>query len=197
MKGEDTLKFTNSIILLSKLLSKIEDRFFARKLYEKVSDFVSAFVEQRTSPFSTSHNISPDLLNSINNLLDHLDYLKHDSKLDSASLFLAQRNLLKFKLHILKKKNDIPAIIDAATSKLAKPKPKLIRLILKSNSNKERIFNFVKDTPDVRTKDIMDEFRTLSGRTIKRNLKELTDEGFLRKRSEESGAVYYLPADLN
>ena len=62
--------------------------------------------------------------------------------------------------------------------------------MLKYDSNKERIFNFIQKTQEVRTKDIMSEFNILSSRTVKRNLKELTDQGFVKK-IVEAGAVYY------
>ena len=67
---------------------------------------------------------------------------------------------------------------------------KSARLALKPDSNKEQIFNYIKKTPDIRTKEIMSEFSALSGRTVKRSLKELTDGGFLKKRSD-GAAVYY------
>jgi DeoR/GlpR family transcriptional regulator of sugar metabolism len=57
-------------------------------------------------------------------------------------------------------------------------------------TNKDQIFNYIKKTPDIRTKEVMTEFSALSGRTVKRNLKELIDEGFLKKKSD-GVAVYY------
>src|SRR3989344_5220271 len=161
-----------------------------------------------------SHNVAVrDLLNSINNLLDYLEYLAHISENNTSSLLVAQRNLLKFKLHILQKNkkekvgrapltSDVQRPSDVAnlpsevpvTASVAISKPsvrnKPARLVLKTDSNKEQIFNYIKKTPDVRTKEIMSEFSALSGRTVKRNLKELADEGFLKKRSD-GAAVYY------
>ena len=61
---------------------------------------------------------------------------------------------------------------------------------LKESSNKERIFNFIKRSPNSRTKEIIDEFNILSERTVKRNLKELTTEGLVRKLAKDKG-VYY------
>ena len=215
MEREDILKFTNSIVLLSKLLTKVEDKFLREKLYGKMSDMVSAFVEQRTGPSLASHNVaSKDLLNSINNILDYLEYLAHISKNDTTPLLLAQRNLLKFKLHILKRNkykevsrtsdvsrltSDVAPTPDVVNSAILISKPsvrtKPARLVLKSNSSKEQIFNYIKKTPEVRTKDVMSEFNALSGRTVKRSLKELTDEGFLKKRSDGI-AVYYLATEI-
>lgn len=223
MEREDVLKFTNSVILLSKLFARIEDKFLKQKLHGKISDFVFVFIEQKNIHSSTSHKSGfrnaesvaksdeivqrehvaqsrhKDLINAINNLIDYLEHLAHISKNNTTPLFLAQRNLLKFKLHILKKnkvcKSAKGVTAEITTSKLS-VKPGSVRLALKSNSSKERIFSFIKKTPDVRTKEVMSEFSALSSRTVKRNLKELTDEGLLKKRSD-GVAVYYLAADLN
>lgn len=206
MGREDILKFTNSIILLAKLLTKIEDKFLAQKLHNKISNMVSAYVMQ----YEASHNIScQSLANSIDNILDYLELLAHNSRSDGTPLLLAQRNLLKFKLHILKQTNlgaskAVPAVKVNGTLPLMpeirtlKPilKNKSMRSVLKSDSSKERIYNFIKKFPDARTKEIIDEFNALSDRTVKRNLRELIDEGFLKKKSE-NGAVYYLAAERN
>lgn len=199
MEREDILKFTNSIILVAKLFTKIEDGFLKEKLFRKTADFVLAFIEQKSGQSPKSHNVSNDLTNSTNNLLDYLEYLAHISKSNATPLLVAQRNLLKFKLHILKQKkkgkggtSDVPRPSDVVDS--VSPKPAVRRLRLKSNSNKERIFNYIKKTPDVRTKDVLSEFNALSGRTVKRSLKELIDEGFLTKRSD-GVAVYYFVND--
>ncbi|MBI2674251.1 MAG: DeoR family transcriptional regulator [Candidatus Yanofskybacteria bacterium] len=247
MEREDITKFINSIILLSKLFTTTEDRFLKQKLYDKLSRFVSAFVTERKNNYSyASYNLGfrninnvaksndivqrstnvaqyhhQNLLNSTDNILDYLEYLAHISKNNTTPLLVAQRNLLKFKLHILQNNkvsknekrvsetslvsdvapltSDTPRPSDAVHSSIISPailvsKPsarnKPARLALKTDSNKEQIFNYVKKTPDVRTKEIMSEFSALSARTVKRNLKELADEGFLKKRSD-GVAVYY------
>jgi len=230
MEKENILKFTNSIILVSKLLDKIEDKFLARKLYEKISDMISAFISvqrvditkkindhaaseasvRSNSPLLVSHNIlHRNLINSFDNLLDYLEYLTHIFKSDVTPLLVVQRNLLKLKLHVLKQINigshkpevteravlasNIPIRFDEQILK-ANPKRRTKKFDLKQGSNKEKIMNFVKKFPDVRTKEIIDEFNILSGRTVKRNLRELTDEGFLKKKSE-GGAVYYFSVE--
>ena len=205
---EDILKFTNSVILLSKLFARIEDKFLKQKLHGKISDFVSAFIEQKSihSPEYVAQSRHKDLINAINNLIDYLEHLAHISKNNTTPLFLAQINLLKFKLHILKQKRrgktgkaltsdacpvGSPAGDSFGVVNSSIKKPRFTRLALRSNSNKELIFNFIKKTPDVRTKEVMSKFSALSSRTVKRSLKELTDEGFLKKRSD-GAAMYYI-----
>lgn len=209
MEREYISKFTNSVIFLSKLFTTVEDKFLKQKLHEKLSDFIFAFIEQKDGCSLASHNvISKDVLGPINNLLDYLEYLAHISKGNTTPLLLAQKNLLKFKLYIIKQNKvekvskaadiinlspKVPVTADVTTSKLP-VRTRLMRLAPKSNSNKEQIFNYIKKTPDVRTKDVVSKFSVLSGRTVKRNLKELIDDGLLSKKSD-SGAVYYFIND--
>ncbi|MBI4160729.1 MAG: winged helix-turn-helix domain-containing protein [Candidatus Yanofskybacteria bacterium] len=270
MEKEDILKFTNTIIVLSKLFTTMEDRFLKQKLHGKLSDFVFAFVtEQKNNYPHTSRNLGfrninniaksddivqrstnvvqyhhRNLLNSINNLLDHLEYLAHISKDNTTPLLVAQRNLLKFKFRVLQKDKKgkvdrAPLTSDVVPLTSEAPRPSDVRppvpasggssgVVVNSDvvnsailisrpaaeveqvfgkqgpvpsaqrkknfgtgtTNKEQIFNYIKKTPDIRTKEIMSEFSALSGRTVKRSLKELTDEGFLKKRSD-GAAVYY------
>lgn len=200
---EEILKFTSSVIMLSKLLARIEDRFLIRKLYEKISDIVAKFIVFQ-SPATASHNISrQNLINVIDNLLDYMEYLTHDSKLDTTPLLIAQKNLLKFKLSVLRRRKlnkttgtDIKSAdgnvpVSAVNKVKSGSKIRNENLLLKLNSSKDKIFNFIKKFPETRTKEIIDEFSALSGRTVKRNLKELVDEGLLMKKVE-GNAVYYL-----
>src|SRR3989344_5969326 len=222
MEREDTLKFINSVVLLSKLLAKVEERFLAEKLYGKISDMVLVFIEyvvetelRRAESIAKSNSAAQhpinvaqyyykNLLNSIRGVLDCLEYLEHDTKNNITPLLLAHKNLLKLKLHILKH-SQVTKLIEKKTESQPtsvseiKIKPALKNKAagspLKSNSSKEKIFNFIKRFPDVRTKKIISEFNALSDRTVKRNLKELIDEGLLKKKSED-GAVYYLVTNL-
>jgi len=274
MEKGNILKFTHSVILLSKILTVVEDRFLKRKFYEKLFDFVFAFVMEQhsenvaqTELRNISKNVAQlphvvqrehvaqhghkDLLNSIDNLLDYLEYLVHISKSNATPLLVAQRNLLKFKLHILQKSKVVKnakgvsettptsdvaptsAVVNSGVVNLSSEIPVAVSkqgsvfsaqrnvnigigtggtgmegtgtkgqgvaqrkrnigigTFGTGTSNKEQIFNYIKKTPDIRTKEIMSEFSALSGRTVKRSLKELTDEGFLKKRSD-GAAVYY------
>ena len=86
--------FTNSVIFLVKLFAGLKDKFLAQKLYDKISEFVAGYIKLFNSKGggveseSTSHNMRlRDLLNSLDGLLELLDYLEH-SKLVSATPLL-------------------------------------------------------------------------------------------------------------
>ena len=196
---EDGLKnFISSTVFLVKLFAGLKDKFLAQKLYDKISGFIAGYVKLfglRGEGFNImSHNIMlKDLLNSVDGLLELLDYLEHSKIVPTSPLLYARRNLLDFKLGLIKShqhqlvpsvpklKEDKPV---AFVSKNVQPRN------LKESSSKERILNFIKKSPNSRTKEIIYEFSILSNRTVKRNLKELLDEGFIKKISKDN-AVYY------
>lgn len=197
MEEESLKNFTNSVIFLVKLFSGLKDKFLAQKLYDKISGFIASFIRlagpREESDIIVSHNINYlELKNCINGLLELLDYLEHSKLVSTTPLLYARRNLLDFKLGILK-------LYHRPVQPVSKPKevrqtnavPKINHpKSLKERSNKERIFNFIKHSPSSRTKEIIHEFSILSERTVKRNLKELATEGLIRKWSKDKG-VYY------
>ncbi len=195
---DSTKNFVNSIIFLVKIFNGLKDKFLSQKLYDKISGFVADYI--KLSNFgeedadSVSHNVAlKDLLNSVDNLLELLDYLEHSKAVSVTPLLYARKNLLDSKLNLVKLRYQ--SIQPKPKSKEGKPiihhVSKNVRSKnLKESSNKERIFSFIKKSPNSRTKEIIEEFNILSERTVKRNLKELMTEGLVRKFAKDKG-VYY------
>lgn len=203
MEEESLKNFTNSLIFLVKLFAGLKDKFLAQKLYDNISGFITGYIRLLNSKGSesedehTSHNIRLiELKNSVNALLEILDYLEHSKLISTTPLLYARRNLLDFKLGLVRLRYQ--SIQLKSKPKENKPENKPSVFVskniqprnLKESSNKERIFNFIKHSPNSRTKDIIGEFNVLSERTVKRNLKELTTEGLIRKWAKDNG-VYY------
>ena len=65
-----------------------------------------------------------------------------------------------------------------------------IALRSKSISSKDKILNFIRKTKKIRTRDLVEQFSVFSKRTVKRTLKELIDDGVIKKEEDER-AVYY------
>ncbi len=199
MEEESIKNFINSIIFLVKLFTGLKDKFLAQKLYDKISSFIAGYIRlfnskrEGAESSEVSHNINfIELKNTVDNLLEFLDYLEHSKPVSTTPLLYARKNLLNFKLDLVKLRYQ--PIQPVPKPKESKPSALVPRNVaaknLKESSNKERIFNFIKRSPNSRTKEIIEEFSVLSKRTVKRNLKELTEEGFLRKWSKDKG-VYY------
>lgn len=200
MEEDSPKNFINSIIFLVKLFAGLKDKFLAQKLYDKISEFIAGHIKlfnvkgkEETTPCNVAQYYTfIELKNRIDGLLELLDYLEHSKSVSATPLLYARRNLLDFKLNLIrlqhqsvqfasKPKENKPII---TASKNIQPKN------LKESSNKDKIFNFIKRSPNSRTKEIIEEFNILSERTVKRNLKELTSEGLVRKFAKDKG-IYY------
>lgn len=223
MEEESLKNFINSTIFLVKLFAGLKDKFLAQKLYDKISGFIAGYIRlfnskreeedaSHNSDFATSKDFAKsqdivqhkiyvaqypvlkDLLNTVDNLLEFLDYLEHSKPASTTPLLYARKNILSFKLDLVKLRHQPVSV--AFKQKENRPRKLPTSQVgnkprnLKESSNKEKIFNFIKRSPNSRTKEIVEEFSILSERTVKRNLKELTEEGLLRKWSKDNG-VYY------
>ncbi len=182
---EDRVKnFINTVIFVSRIFSGLKDKFLARKLYDKLSDFVAVY---SLPPRDNVAQYNTTLLTAVDALLELLDYLEHSKTVAIAPLLYARRSLFSFKLQSMR----IPAKPEVAEKekKEVSPAPKQKKEVSVSG-NKERIYNYIKHSPNSRTKDIVYEFSVLSDRTVKRNLKELISEGLVKK-SSKNNAVFY------
>ena len=207
---EDSVKnFINTVIFVSRIFSGLKDKFLARKLYNKLSDFIAAYIAQRgfsninvaKSGYIVQHRdvaqySQLDIKVATDSLLDLLDYLEHSKAVVATPLSYARRSLFALKLqliriqpkqHIVKKER---AASRAAPKINLRPELRSREKEINLSGNKEKILNYIKRSPDSRTKDIIYEFSVLSGRTVKRNLKELVDDGLLKKVSKDK-AIYY------
>ncbi len=198
MEEKSFKNFANSIISLVKLLVGLKDKFLAQKLYNKTVGLIAGYIGllnyREGNNSIASHNIKAnDLKNIVDGLLDFLELLEYSKYVSPTPLLYARKNLLNFKLDLVRKFYHKP-IQTVFKQNENKPTPVTFRKTLqknhKGNSNKERIFNFIKHSPNSRTKEIVEEFSALSERTVKRNLKELIQEGLVSKEAKNN-AVYY------
>ena len=180
MTEERTKNFINTVIFVSRIFSGLKDKFLARKLYDKLSDFVSAYVAQSQDG---------DIKVATDFLLELLDYLEHSKIVAATPLLYARRSLFAFKLQLIRTQPEQPIVEKERAASPAAPK---IKKEINLSGNKEKILNYIKHSPDSRTKDIIYEFSVLSERTVKRNLKELVSEGLVKKSSKDNAVFYHV-----
>lgn len=199
--GENVQKFTVAVIMLAKIFPGIRDEFFAKIFYRKLCRLVSAYVRFVGEPDSPGvAQYRTDCIGALNQCLEMLEYFSHLKMVPPTPLLFADHALLRLRLEltsavpqkIKKETESAPKKEIAARPQRTKKEKKEMKL----NTNQEGIFNFVKRFPNVRTKDVIEQFSAISQRTVKRNLKELVSSGFLHKRSENK-AVFYSAADSN
>ena len=213
--AEDSLKnFVDSVIFLTRVFNGLKDGFFIRRLYFKIYDFTSAYLAfLNKGKGSTEFDVAQyepgrNLINKVNNLCELLDYIEHSDSSINNPLLISRKKLLELKIKLLNhikeiKPNAKPAeqnkkriVSNQTVKKDAEISVDAVENINVLSVNKEKIMDFVKRFKNVRAKDIVDNFDSLSIRTIKRNLKELTDKGYLVRKSENS-AVFYSVNNLS
>lgn len=175
----------------SKIILNLEDEFFKKKLFSKLTKLIRQYISvaQYKEGFNT-------LNAEINNLIETIDYIVYSNSANPTPLLLLKRRVLNFKLLLLKnlKKLKVSKIETEKESKVdpvdRKSKSPPILKRKESISNKEKILSFIKRQDKIRAKDVIGEFSAVSGRTVKRTLKELTDDGLIKKE-EADKVVYY------
>lgn len=195
--------FSRTIILLAEINNLIQDKFFYDKFSAKISSLLDSYIifssisGDRVAQYRVAHT---RVIETINNILEMFDDLKYLSLIKVSPLFLqVQKNLLEFKLELKGQGNKLPEFKseNVETKEQEQPTSKksitenIIKKNPKLNQSKKKILEFIKSSPNIRTKDIISEFNALSDRTVKRNLTDLLRTGLIKKRIDSKAVYYY------
>lgn len=63
------------------------------------------------------------------------------------------------------------------------------------SENKKKILEFISQSSSVRPKNVLNQFNHLTKRTVKRNLQELFQAGFLKKENRDKAVLYTVAKD--
>ncbi len=201
---ESLSKFTSAIVQLSRLAATLQEQFFLQKLKNLLQDIAFAQIsflhcgqgDNNVAQYIEAQRHLQVTINHALEFLTYIEYFKHSPLLHIRS---AQLALLRLKFFIGDTKNTTEKIQEKNEQEVKTRQsldtdnfPKKISTQL--NGNQEKIFDFIKESHQVRAKEILDEFSPkLSGRTVKRNLRQLLKSGLILRRSENH-AVFYTPA---
>jgi len=201
-KEIEVKELTKILVLLSRTANLVKDKFFFAKFSNKISELISSyifFLSEREDNVAQYAHIQKSItaIKELEEFLDDMFYLK---LLKTSPLpLVTYKSLLELKLVVVNKgkgfeagsvmqAEDKPLKNNEPTSPVPIPKP--IKNPEKFNFNRQKILDFIKSYPNLRTKEIVREFNALSDRNVKRNLNELLRIGAIKKRSENK-AVYY------
>ena len=197
--------FTQLITFLSRIQIRIKDSFFAHRFLKKIEHLTAAYIDFKINGSGEGRNVaqynaSKDMKFSLDALIDLIEYLMRLNLADTTSLLQAQKYLLQADVELTREIKELVAVLESvkeividkepAQSQAKKYQPKEKQKNFSLNESKSKILEFIKNNPDIRTKDIIKEFNSLSDRTVKRNLTELIKEGIISKRTENK-AVFY------
>ncbi len=194
--GDLSKAIVTSLISCAELIFYAKDGFLKEKLFSKISDLLSTYITHDMDALGVR----------IDGLLEFMDYPEHYNSIKKEPLSLAKKHLLKLKLEFIKARRSRSILDSKSSAKLFSEKSSMdnqsnmeIKQNLKnkkqptyrSNPNKERILDFIRRSPHIRTREVIDQFNLISGRTVKRNLAELTREGLVRKKLENRATYYH------
>ena len=199
MDREEILKnFIKTLTVTVKLNNYIDDKFFGDKLNIKITNLTYHFInyltvsEDNLAQYNLFFYKLMATTDSLIELIQDMIYLK---LLEPSPLFFeAKKYLLSTKLDAIKNKKlffnkDIREnkkdVFEKTTTST-----KISEKTIKLNSSKQKILNFIKSYPNIRTRDIINEFNVLSDRTVKRNLTELLKTGIIKKRIDNKATHY-------
>lgn len=183
----------------SKLITILEDRFFKLKLYDGLINLGVAYNNYSVAQ-SKDRETYFKFKDSLSNFIEIIDYTAHSNKELYAPLLQLKRRVILLNLRILRNINKQHDSFSPKETREVSSLEKLesiqssisntIAFKSKSISTKDKILDFIQKTKKIRTRDLVEQFSAFSGRTVKRTLKELTDEGVIKREKGEK-AVYY------
>ena len=195
-------KLISITVSVSNLVSNIRDVFFAKKLRMRLGALLDSYLEFYRTNNVAQYNSQDSYLklkNELNNLEELVEHIIYSEIYEQTPLLVLKRRICRFKLSVLrglKSRESFPRIKEEKRILEIKKPEFIVQQIpdlpkLDPVSSKEKILNFIKKSKKIRTKDLVEEFSAYSERTVKRNLKDLTDQGVVKKEIADRGAVYY------
>lgn len=203
MTEDTSKKFLYSIVVLIKIHPQILDSFFASRFISKAKKLVDSYIElkiqERREPKDNvaQYQSLRDFKNALNQVSEILEYLYRLNLAPATSLLSGQKVVLSIALDLARNskikraKENKPDRVDkdlGIDSRNLNFKSRKIQI--RPNDNKSKILDFIKNNPNTRTKDIVEEFNSISERTVKRSLVELVRGGLIARKMENK-AVYY------
>jgi hypothetical protein len=201
-KEIEVKELTKTLVLLSRTANLVKDKFFFGKFRNKISELIASYMfifSEREDNVAQYEHLQKTIgaIKELEEFLDDMFYLK---LLKTSPLSLkTYKSLLEIKLAVINKEKGLRTrSLGKVEEKFLKtnisdppiPMPRPVKNPEKFNFNRQKILDFIKSYPNLRTKEIIREFNALSDRTVKRNLNELLRIGAIKKRSENK-AVYY------
>ncbi len=182
--------FVQTLTAIFQARQEVADLFFQHRVAQCIQEVLESHIRycMAEGPLRASaHRDHVRALHQADDLFEEISYLK---KGDLIAFAVARERILSYiRMVVREEKNDsktVPVLPKPEQS----PLPQKITPDTKLLGTPQKILEFVRRAPSRRAKDIIDEFSALSGRTIKRGLKELSQKGLI-VRKEDNKAVYY------
>lgn len=196
MREESLKQFGALLVSLSRITADVADAFFAERIHADMIRISQAYTRllpqgDNVAQYSTLWEIKL----ACESCIATLEYATYSQVAALTPLARARKAVYNFYHEVLRhgkgfRGKAVKITEGKKESKIISSKSSRVPSL---THNQKKILMFIRSFPNARTKDIIDEFKMLSGRTVKRNLRELMAAGLVTKRSEQK-AVYYSTA---
>jgi hypothetical protein len=188
-KREAELSRTIAILLAYAMASvRIRDSFFADQLRTNITRYLKiVFLRGDKKDVAQYHRDTLHIVREGLGLLDAIEYLKF---IDGTPLLALRQLLLQTYLSELKQKNNTAQKLERKENVTESPAQMLKICDMDLSDTKMKILDFIGDATPVRARDIVHQFKSISSRTIKRNIRELTNAKLLKKVIQDE-VVHY------
>ena len=202
MTSEQHKLFIRVMTSLFLVQQSMADLFLKNRLTEDIEHALEVHIKYWSHPSKESRYEHVRDLKDLGRTLEEITYL---DKGDIIMIAITQEQVLRYLFNfirdtkVIKEQKPTHAEIAVKTVEPVSPRPVVQNTLSVSKSRggnkrltetQEKILEFVRREPDCRTKDVLSQFSALSQRTVKRGLKELSEEGKIVKRAD-GVAVYY------
>ncbi len=191
--------FVQTLQALLQAQQEVSDIFFNRRLSNAIASVIESHIryhgakKDHAQEYAQASKEYIQSWKSIDHLLEEIMYVNESGRI---ALAIARERLLYYLREMILESKSVkisvaeaaPSVAPQAAVEVSQTRP--LKSINHINPTHAKILEFIRRAPERRPKEIIDEFSALSGRTIKRGLKELSREGFIVKKSENR-AVYY------
>lgn len=196
MRGESLKQFSMLLVSLARLTAGINDAFLVRRLNADMMRIVAEYTLLSRGKDNVAQYRSLWKVKIIfESLINTFEHMNHFQVAPATPLAKAQRALCMFYRGVLQEWGTSAKEAPRVVKEKGGQKTSRQKLSIHSplTHNQKKIFTFIQSFPNARTKDIIDQFNTLSDRTVKRSLRELMDAGFITKRAEHKAVYYSVP----
>ncbi len=181
--------FVQTVAAIFQARQEVTDLFFQHRVTECIQAVLETHIQCCLFEDSSSRlQAYLRALRQTDTLFEEVAYLR---KGDPIAFAAARERILVYIRTVLqevKRKPLLRAVVPL--SKTESPKNNVLPAKQTLPTTPQKILDFVRQAPERRAKEIVDEFSALSGRTVKRGLKELSEKGLI-VRKEQNNAVYY------
>lgn len=193
MQEEHLKQLSALLVSLARIRTGIRNDFLVGKLDTTILRLVNGFTRLLAESSVAQYITLREIKTAFDELVNTLEYLEYFQAGMTTPLLQSQVELHMFYKAVLKDQKRIRSKGKFRLLKGEKESKQSEQKLIQNHSlshNQKKILTFIASVPNARTKDIIDEFSSLSGRTVKRSLRELMEVGLITKRAEHK-AVYY------